>query len=166
MQLGTTSSPHVISNFVDRVRNPPPPYEPEDGAAEKPPQDEERSTFRRICQIIVILSALALAITWSYFYISKQASNPPFAGPLIAELVLLTLYVAMLGFFTFVFMLRAVFPVLVNLGAYAAHGARGVTKVFAVLGILGIWGACLLWVVGVPLIPGVAGVIVRNAASS
>jgi hypothetical protein len=147
---------------VDRVESPSPPYFIEDPVVSK--QSRESSTFQRICQFIVTISAFGLAIVWSYYYISHQRFCPPFSGVLIAELVLLTLYLAMLGFFAFVFALQAMFPVMVWLGDYATHKAGQMGRVLAILGIVGIWGGCLVWVVGVPLIPGIGGVIVRNAA--
>jgi hypothetical protein len=152
----------LFADSVDEVEGPPPPYSIEDPAVSK--QSQESSTFQRICQFTVIVSAFGLAIIWSYYYISHQRSCPPFSGVLVAELVLLTLYLAMLGFFTFVFAMQAVFPVMVRLGDYATHKAGRIRKVLAILGIVGIWGGCLVWVVGVPLIPGIGGVIMRNAA--
>jgi hypothetical protein len=81
--------------------------------------------------------------------------------PTIVELFLLTFYLAMLSFFIFVFTLRAVFPVLLFLGKYTTDRASW-KRICAISGIVGIWGVCLVFVLGVPLIPGVVGAILES----
>lgn len=80
----------------------------------------------------------------------------------MAELILLTLYLAMFGFVICLTTLRASFPLMVRLGDYATHDAGSLGRVLGILGILGIWCGCILWVLAFPLIPVIGGVIARN----
>jgi predicted membrane protein len=67
----------------------------------------------------------------------------------------------MLSFFIFVFALRAVFPVLLFLGRYTTDRSAW-KRIGAISGIVAIWGVCLALVLGVPLIPGVVGVVLES----
>jgi hypothetical protein len=100
----------------------------------------------------------------SYQYIETQMRHDPLTGFLVVELLLLIFYLGMLGFFICLFGLKSAFPWMVRLNNYAKNKARNGKKVFAILGVVGIWFCCALWVVLLPLIPVIGGVIARKAS--
>src|SRR5579859_3278504 len=95
-------------------------------------------------------------------YISSQFKNPPQTPITVIQLVLLTLYLAMLGFFICFCVLRAVFPWILRLGEYATHEANKKARMCAISGVLAFWFICVLCVVGLPLIPALGGIAARN----
>jgi hypothetical protein len=82
----------------------------------------------------------------------------------VVKLILLSLYLAIMGFFICLIALRAALPLMVRLGNYVTHDAGRIGKVFAIMGVLGIWGCCVVWVFALPLIPGIGGVLARQNA--
>jgi hypothetical protein len=100
----------------------------------------------------------------TYYYIQRQHTKVPQSPIVVVELILLTFYLAMLGFFVCIFALRAVFPWMIRLGDYATHDAGILGRVAAIIGVLGIWMACVAWVIALPLIPVIGGVIARRSS--
>src|SRR5271167_1411583 len=153
------------TNIPDRVRTAPPSYEESSNLSKEEDYiPEDCSIFRTICQLIVLLLGIAVAVGWTYHYINRQSQNPPSSTLIILELVFLTIYLAMFGFFLCTFMLRLVFPWMIRLGDYATHEAGRAGKVLAIAGIVMIWSVCAVWIFAFPLIPAVAGIIARNAS--
>ena len=164
MQLGIMNT-FCKTNTPDRVRTPPPSYEESSNPSNE--EDyilEDRSIFRTICQLIVLLLGIAIAVGWTYHYINRQSQNPPSSTFIILELVFLTIYLAMFGFFLCTFMLRLVFPWMIRLGDYATHEAGRAGKVLTIGGVVMIWSVCVVWIFAFPLIPAVGGLIARKSS--
>ena len=100
----------------------------------------------------------------SYYYINQQARGVPSNIIIEVELTILTLYLATLGVFVAMFALRLVTPLMLRLADYATHKAAEVCRILTILLILLIWCLCVFWVVALPLIPGVGGIIARKHA--
>jgi hypothetical protein len=154
------------TNTPDRVRTSPPSYEESSNPSKEEDYiPEDRSIFRTICQLIVLLLGIAIAVGWTYHYIYVcQSQNPPSSTLIILELVFLTIYLAMFGFFLCTFMLRLVSPWMIRLGDYATHEAGRAGKVLAIGGVVMIWSVCVIWIFAFPLIPAVGGIIAQKAS--
>jgi hypothetical protein len=154
------------TNTPDRARTSPPSYEESSNPSkEEDYTPENRSIFRTICQFIVLHLGMAIALGWTYHYIFVcQSQNPPSSTLVILELVFLTIYLAMFGFFLCTFILRSVFPWMIRLGDYATHEAGRAGKVLAIMRVVMIWSACVVWIFAFPLIPAVGGIIARQAS--
>jgi hypothetical protein len=100
----------------------------------------------------------------TYYYILRQSQKPSWTLLTVTELTLLTLYLATFGFFVCLTALRIMFPLMIRLGDYATHDAGRLGRIFAILGVTGIWSFCVLWIFAFPLIPGIGGLIARNAS--
>jgi len=153
---------------MDRVRTPPPEYTTQDpsGPLSKDkdiPEAEEQSVFRNICQYVVWLVAIAVAVVWIYFYITSQLQRPQSAMT-VMNLVILVLYLSILGFFISLFIMRLAVPSMVRLGDYATHDADRMGRVVAIAGVVGLWIGCVSWVFVLPLIPVVGGIVARRAS--
>ena len=144
------------------MRTPPPAYDDKPSEVPHDENTEEDSKCRTICQIGISLIAFGIAAVWSYYYVLGQSAKVPFNAQCIAQLVFLILYLIVLGFFVCTFSLRVAFPFMRRLGDYATHDAGKFGRVLAILGVFGTWFMCVLWIVGLPLIPCVGGIIVRN----
>jgi len=147
------------------VRTPPPSYEESSNTPkEEDYSSEDGSIFRTICQLVVLLIGIAIAVGWTYHYIDGQSKNSSSSALIILELILLTIYLAIFGFYLCMFMLRLMFPWMIRLGDYATHEAGGVGKVLAIVGVVMIWSSCVVWIFVFPLIPAVGGIIARKAS--
>ena len=159
------SSTSPATDGVDRVRTPPPDY---DDTSNTPKEEdyvpENRSIFRRICQLFILLLAIAIAVVLTRNYIDGQAKHAPSSPLVTLELVFVILYMAVLGFFLSMVLLNLLHPWMVRLGDYATHKAGWLGKVFAIAGILAIVGVCIVWVIAFPLIPAVGGIIARKSS--
>jgi len=80
----------------------------------------------------------------------------------ILELVGLILYLCMIGFFIGFFALRFMFPWILDLGDYTRSDASWWKKAFALIAVLCIWLGCMSFVVVLPLIPAVLGILARK----
>jgi len=160
MQCNSVSS--IVSSatdVVDRVRTPPPAYDDTNVPNEEDYVPEDRSILRRISQLFTLLFAIASAVFLCRHYINGQSKNIPSSPLVILELVFLILYMAILGFFLCMVLLRFLYPWMVRLGDYAMHKAGRLGKVLAILGVLAILSICVVWIFAFPLIPAVGGII-------
>jgi hypothetical protein len=53
---------------------------------------------------------------------------------------------------------------MIRLGDYATHDAGILGRVVAIIGVLAIWMACVAWVIALPLIPVIGGLIARRSS--
>ena len=117
----------------------------------------------RACNRMVYADITKLTFR-TYQYIRLQQDKVPYSALVIVDLVFLTLYLAMLGFFICIFTLRLVFPWMIRLGDYATHDAQKLGRALAVAGIVCIWFCCVLWVIAFPLVAVIGGLIARQTS--